>query len=183
MSTYRYSALAYAAVRMWRGWTVVVPVVVFGAVVQAVLVGVADGASESDGVREWVGVVAAAASVLLAAVAFVVVAAVALSVADGRVRWPAVLARLRAHGRNWIVWALAWAVVVGAAYVWWWVAAAAVAAVTPYLMLASLDGRGNALAANGRVIVRRPRSVPSRARGRDRAGASDRHRACASCAS
>ena len=38
MRTYRVSALASALVRMWRGWAVIVPVVIVNAILQALLI-------------------------------------------------------------------------------------------------------------------------------------------------
>jgi asparagine N-glycosylation enzyme membrane subunit Stt3 len=38
VSYYRISALAFGLARMWRGWVVIVPVVVLNAVFQALLI-------------------------------------------------------------------------------------------------------------------------------------------------
>lgn len=147
MTTYRYSALGSAALRMWRSWTVIVPVVVVNAAVQAVLV---RPSAEIGSPAAWT---LAVVSGLVVLAGYGLVASSALRVLDGRVGWRTVLRTLREHGPRYAVWAVAWALVVAVGYALWIVPALVVAAVTPFLLLAALDGRPNPLVAD-LVVVR-----------------------------
>ncbi len=148
--TYRYSALASAAARMWRGWSVLVPVIVANAFVQAALV------VPAVPIGGWAWWVLAVVGAVTLAVGFGLVASVALGVGAGRVRWPAALGTLRRGGRRYALWSLAWAVAVAAGWTLWIVPGIVVVAVTPYLFLAALDGARNPLAVDLQVIGRRP---------------------------
>lgn len=148
--TYRLSALASALMRMWRAWTVIVPVVVGNAIVQALLVW---PASSMD--RGWALVLAALVSAVAFALAFGLVATAALLTPDGRVSCASALSGLRAHRTAYGLWALGLLIAVSIALAVQAAAALVVLAVTPFLLLAAIDGRPNPLMVNMRTIGRR----------------------------
>ena len=150
MKTYRVSALASGFVRMWRGWTVIVPVVVITAVLQALLVWPAFTYGTS-----WWAVVAAVISAVVQGIAFGLVGATALQVADGPVRWTQALGMLRGNLGRYALWAVAWLVAVSVGLSLYTVPGLVVAALTPFLLLAVLDGQRNPIAANFATIGRR----------------------------
>lgn len=147
---YRASALASGAVRMWRGWRVLVPVVIVNALVQAALV----WPYVTYAAGWWVAV-----SALLSAVVFVLayglVGVTALAVPRGQVDWATAAAGLRARLVPYLGWALAWLVALAIGLALYSVPGLVLLAVTPFLLLSVLDGRGNPLAWNVRVIGRR----------------------------
>ncbi len=150
MTTYRRSALAAAALRMWRGWSVIIPVVIANAGLQAILAwpGIR---TDDDAILILLALVSAAGFI----VSLGFVTASALLVSDGRVGWSRALGVMRPQGLLYSVWAIALgaAVIVGLAF--YTVPALLVVALTPFLLLAALDGRRNALGANFRTIGRR----------------------------
>jgi hypothetical protein len=147
---YRVSALASGLVRMWRGWRVVVPVVVGNAVVQALLVW--PPFTYDTG---WWTVLAAALSALAFGVAFGLVASTALHVADGPVSWSQAAATLRSNLVTYTVWAAVWLLAVSVGLALNTIPGLVVAALTPFLLLAALDGHRNALGRNLRTLGRR----------------------------
>jgi hypothetical protein len=147
---YRVSALASGFVRMWRGWRVIVPVIVVNAVVQALLVW--PPYTYDSGL--WVGV-SALISALAFGAAFGLVAGTALHVADGSVGWPLAIRTLRAHLLGYALWALAWLVAVCVGLAFNTVPGLVIAGLTPFLLLAALDGHRNALGRNLRTLGRR----------------------------
>jgi hypothetical protein len=147
---YRVSALASGFVRMWRGWQVTVPAVVVNAVVQALLVW--PPFTHDTG---WWVVVAAVLSALAFGVSFGLVASAALHVADGPVTWPQAITTLRGNVVSFAVWAGAWLLLVSVGLALNTIPGLLVAAITPFLLLAALDGRRNALGRNLRTIGRR----------------------------
>lgn len=147
---YRVSALASGFMRLWRGWRVIVPVIVVNAVVQALLVW--PPYTYDTG---WWAVIGALLSALVFGASFGLVASAALHVADGPVSWPAAIGTLRAHARGYTLWAVVWLLAVSVGLALNTVPGLLVAALTPFLLLAALDGRGNALAVNLRTIGRR----------------------------
>ena len=150
MRTYRISALASASLRMWRGWTVLVPVVIINALLQGLLVwppftydsGVYTAAS-------------AVGSALVFLVAYGLVASVALDVAEGRVGWGKAWGRLREHLGRYVLWAVLLSIVVIVGLAIHTLPGLLVLAVTPFLLLATLDGQRNPLARNFRTIAHR----------------------------
>jgi hypothetical protein len=148
--TYRISALGAAARGMWRGWTVLVPVVVVNAALQALLVW---PSVTIDASAMLVALALASYVVLLVAAGLVV--AVALAVPDGRVRWGQVIARLRVRAVPWACWTTAFAVVVAAAWAFSVVPGALVLAVGVYVPFAALDGRGPTLRVAWAALRRR----------------------------
>lgn len=147
---YRVSALASGFVRMWRGWRVIVPVVLVNAVVQAVLVW--PPFTYDTG---WWTVLSAVLSALAFGVAFGLVASTALAVADGGVSWRHAIDTLRAHLAGYSAWAAAWLLLVTVGLALDTLPGLLVAALTPFLLLAALDGHRNALARNLRTLGRR----------------------------
>lgn len=147
---YRVSALASGFVRMWRGWRVIVPVIVANAIVQALLVW--PPYTYDSG---WWIAISALLSALAFGVSFGLAAGTALHVADGPVSWSNAVGTLRSHARGYTLWAVAWLLAVSIGLALNTVPGLVVAALTPFLLLAALDGRGNALAVNLRTIGRR----------------------------
>ncbi len=147
--TYRYSALGAAALRMWRGWSVIVPVVVVNAALQALLlwpsVTVDDGA---------LVIVLAVASYVVLLAGYGLVAAVALGVAGGRVGWPLAWGRLRGRALPFALWTTGLAVVVAVGWAFYAVPGLLVLALTAFLPIAVLDGRRSPLRVD-LVVVRR----------------------------
>jgi len=135
---------------MWRGWRVIVPIVLVSAVLQAALTWPAYSVD-----RGWLFLLLAALSGLVLLVAFGLIAATALRVADGRVGWATAQGALRAHGLRYLLWSLGLTLVVLAGLTVYRVPGIVVVAVTPFLLLAALDGASNPLAVNFRVIGRR----------------------------
>ena len=88
--TYRISALASGFVRMWRAWSVIVPLIVVNALVQGVLV----AAPAANGVSIG-SVLQAVVSTLVFFFAYGLVLACAVQVADGAVSWKSAISRLR----------------------------------------------------------------------------------------
>lgn len=148
--TYRYSALGAAALRMWRGWSVVVPVVAVNAALQALLVWPA--VTINDTVLLVALAVASYAALL---VAFGLVAAAALGVADGRVGWPFVLARLRTRALPFALWTTVLAVVIAVGWAFHALPGLLVLALTPFVPLAVLDGRRSPLRVDLGIVRRR----------------------------
>ena len=150
MQTYRVSALASAAVRMWRGWSVIVPVVVVNALVQALLVWPAFTYDSG-----WYTALSAVVSAVAFALAYALVASVALDVPSGRVGWAQAWSRVRTNLVGYALWAVLLLVVVSVGLAVYTVPGLLVLALTPFLLIAALDGRGNALAVDVRTIGRR----------------------------
>lgn len=143
MTTYRFSALAYALARMWRAWAVIVPVVFANAALQALLVW------RTPDVGEWLPIVLLALASLAAfAIAYGLVASAALRVPDGHVGWPVAAARLRAHAGRFALWAAVLVIATISGLMLYTVPGLVVLAITPFVLLAVLDGRPNPLAAN-----------------------------------
>lgn len=147
---YRVSALFSGFVRMWRGWQVIVPVVVANAVVQALLVW--PPFTYDTG---WWTVMSAVISAVMFGIAFGLVASTALHVADGPVPWSQATSTLRAHLPSYTLWAVAWLLAVSIGLALNTFPGLIVAALTPFLLLAALDGHRNALGRNLRTLGRR----------------------------
>jgi len=150
MRTYRVSALASGLARMWRAWTIVIPVVIVNAAVQSLLIW-----PDPTPTVNTLAIVIAVASGLVLVLSYGLVASAALKVADGRTDWHAALRTLRAHGLRYLIWGLLLAIVVVAGLACSTVPGLVVAALTPFLLLAALDGRRNPLGTNLEVIGRR----------------------------
>ena len=146
-SLYRVSVLATGFGRMWRAWTIVIPVIVVNAAVQGLLL--------LPGVLPYLTVpfiVVALLSLVVLVLSFTLVATAMLGATTGRVGWADVTTGL---GRRYLL-VLAWAagllvvVLIGVSlYV---VPGLIVIALTPYLLLAVVDGQRNPIAVNFRTI-------------------------------
>lgn len=147
---YRVSALAYGFARLWRGWKVVIPVIIINAALQALLILI--------NVLPYLTIafaLVAALSFMILVKAYNFVAAAMLQAALGPVNVRSVYDNL--WSRYWVL--LAWSVGLGLAvliglalYV---VPGFIVMALTPYLLLAVVDGQRNPIAVNFRTIAAR----------------------------
>lgn len=143
MTTYRVSALAFGIVRMWRAWSVIVPLILVNAVLQTLI------AWPTIDVGSWWQVWGLG---LLSALVFLVFYGLLLSavlqVADGRVGWAATVARLRANLGPFVLWAVVLTLATVAGLLLFVVPGLIVLVLTRYVLFAALDGHGNAIAAN-----------------------------------
>lgn len=147
---YRVSALASGFVRLWRGWQVIVPVLVVNALVQALLILPITSVNDVA-----VNTLLAVLSAIVALKSFVIISLVAVRVADGRVTWSAVWPALRRSTWVGMLWGalLLLAVVIGFSV--YTVPGVVLAAVTPFVVLAAVGGARNPISANFRTIGRR----------------------------
>jgi hypothetical protein len=150
VKTYRASALASGFVRMWRGWRVIVPVILVNAVLQALLIW--PDPTPGEGI---VPLLLALVSAVVFLVAYGLVTATALHVADGPVGWGQAKTTLRVNGMRYAAWAIGLAVVTIAGLAIYTIPGLVVLALTPFLLLAALDGRANPLGANFHTMGRR----------------------------
>lgn len=133
---YRISALGSGLLRMWRAWRVLLPVVVVNAAVQSLLL--LPGALPY---LTWSFALLAVVGFLVMVISYGLVAAAMLQVVEGPVTWPPVLQAVRACWPRLLLWSvvLLLAVTIGLAlYV---VPGILVLALTPYVLLAVVDGR------------------------------------------
>lgn len=146
-SLYRFSVLGTAAVRMWRAWRILVPVVVVNAFVQALLVipGIPPGPTP-------VFVLGALASFAVLVVSFGAVAAAMLDAVESQEDLRSVMSSLRRRGWPLMAWSLGLVTLVTVGLSVYVVPGLIVLAVTPYLLLAVVDGRSRPLVVNFRVI-------------------------------
>jgi hypothetical protein len=135
---------------MWRGWSVIVPVIIVNAAVQALLV-----SPEYTYGSGWYTAVSAVLSGVAFLAAYGLVACVALDVPAGWVGWGQAWSRLRSHLGRYVLWAVLLLIVVSVGLAVYTIPGLLVLALTPFLLLAALDGRANPLAANLRTIGRR----------------------------
>jgi len=150
MTTYGVSAIASGFVRMWRGWTVIVPVVIVNALLLALLIWPDPIPGQSA-----LPIVLALLDAVVFLIAYGLISATALHVADGKVGWPQALAVLRGNAARYAIWAVGLAVVAIIGRAFYTLPGLLVLALTPFLLLAALDGQANPLAANFRTIGRR----------------------------
>lgn len=150
MTYYRVSALACGFARMWRGWSVIVPVVVVNAILQALLVW-----PDATPMVDALAVVVAIASGLVFLIAYGLLNATALGVADGHVGWPEAVSTLHGRAGRFAIWAIALGVLTAIGLAFYTVPGIIVLDITPFVLLATLDGQNNPLAVNFRTIGRR----------------------------
>lgn len=146
-SLYRVSVLATGLARMWRAWRVVLPVVVVNALVQGVLL--------LSGVLPYltfVFVFTALLSFVILVASFGLVAAAMLQAVEGPVSGGAAVDTLRARTWPLLAWSLALVLVAILGFAIYVVPGFIVLALTPYLLLAVVDGKRNPLAVNFRTI-------------------------------
>ncbi len=144
---YRWSALATALVRMWRGWRVVIPVVIVNAVIQSLLL-----LGQPRPYLTLSFVLLALVSFAVFTVAFGAVTAAALQASTGSVSAADAVAKVRARALPLFAWALAWALVVVLGLALYVIPGLIILALTPYLLIAVVDGQRNPLLANLRAI-------------------------------
>jgi hypothetical protein len=150
VSYYRISALAFGLARMWRGWVVIVPVVVLNAVFQALLI-LPDPTPGLNASAILIGLLSALAFLG----AYALMAGTALKVPDGRVGWSTAVGVVRANAARYALSALALAIVVVIGLALYTVPGLLALALTPFLLLAALDGQRNPIAVNFATIGRR----------------------------
>jgi hypothetical protein len=144
---YRVSALATGFARMWRAWRVIIPVVIINGVLQGLLL--------LPGILPYLSVAFVAVALLSLIVligSFGVIAAAMLQAVEGPVSASAALGTLRARALPLLAWSIGLVLVATLAFALYVVPGFIILALTPYLLLAVVDGRRNPLAVNFRTI-------------------------------
>ncbi|MEY4171470.1 MAG: hypothetical protein RLZ94_2543 [Actinomycetota bacterium] len=146
-SLYRVSVLATGFARMWRAWRVLLPVVVVNALAQGILL--------LSGVLPYLTiafVLTALLSFVILVASFGLIAAAMLQAVEGPVSAGAAIDTLR--DRTWplLAWSLGLVLVAIAGFAIYVVPGFIVLALTPYLLLAVVDGQRNPIAVNFRTI-------------------------------
>jgi hypothetical protein len=144
---YRVSVLATGFARMWRAWRVLMPVVIVNALVQGILL--------LSGVLPYLTIVfvlTALLSFVILVASFGLIAAAMLQAVEGPVSAGAAVDTLR--DRTWplLAWSLGLVLVAIAGFALYVVPGFIVLALTPYLLLAVIDGQRNPIAVNFRTI-------------------------------
>ena len=147
---YRASALASGFVRMWRGWRVMVPVIVLNALIQALLV---LPAYSVEAVA--LNAVFAVLSALVALASLVLVTIAAQQAIEGTSTWSQVVSADRRTLGLALIWAVALVLVLTVGFSLWTLPGILIAAVTPFVLIAAVAGKRNPLVANFRTIGRR----------------------------
>lgn len=144
---YRFTLLGTALVKMWRAWAVIVPVVLVNALVQALLVlpNVNPGLSPAF-------ILLALVSLIVLIVAFGIVAAALLLASTGRTTPREAIERARARLLPLLAWSIGLLVVALIGLMAFVIPGLVVLALTPFLLLAVLDGKASPLAVNFRTI-------------------------------
>ena len=146
-SLYRVSVLVTGFARMWRAWRVLLPVVVVNAVVQGILL--------LSGVLPYLTIVfvlTALLSFVILVASFGLIAAAMLQAVEGPVSAGAAIDTLRARTWPLLAWSLGLVLVAIAGFALYVVPGFIVLALTPYLLLAVVDGKWNPLAINFRTL-------------------------------
>lgn len=146
-SLYRVSVLVTGFARMWRAWRVLLPVVIVNAVVQGILL--------LSGVLPYLTIVfvlTALLSFVILVASFGLIAAAMLQAVQGPVSAGAAIDTLRARTWPLLAWSLGLVLVAIAGFALYVVPGFIVLALTPYLLLAVVDGKRNPLAVNFRTI-------------------------------
>lgn len=144
---YRVSVLVTGFARMWRAWRLLLPVVIGNALVQGILL--------LSGVLPYLTIVfvfTALLSFVLLVASFGLIAAAMLQAAEGPVSAGAAIDTLRARTWPLLAWSLGLVLVAIAGFALYVVPGFIVLALTPYLLLAVVDGKRNPLAVNFRTI-------------------------------
>lgn len=144
---YRVSVLATGFARMWRAWRVLLPVVVVNALVQGILL--------LPGALPYLTIVfvlTALLSFVILVASFGLIAAAMLQAVEGPVSTGAAVDTLR--DRTWplLAWSLGLALVAIVAFALYIVPGFVILALTPYLLLAVVDGQRNPVAVNFRTV-------------------------------
>ena len=146
-SLYRVSVLVTGFARMWRAWRVLLPVVIVNAVVQGILL--------LSGVLPYLTVVfvlTALLSFVILVASFGLIAAAMLQAVEGPVSAGAAIDTLRARTWPLLAGSLGLVIVAIAGFALYVVPGFIVLALTPYLLLAVVDGKRNPLAVNFRTL-------------------------------
>ena len=146
-SLYRVSVLVTGFARMWRAWRVLLPVVIVNAVVQGILL--------LSGVLPYLTVVfvlTALLSFVILVASFGLIAAAMLQAVEGPVSAGAAIDTLRARTWPLLAWSLGLVIVAIVGFALYVVPGFIVLALTPYLLLAVVDGKRNPLAVNFRTL-------------------------------
>ena len=146
-SLYRVSVLVTGFARMWRAWRVLLPVVIVNAVVQGILL--------LSGVLPYLTIVfvlTALLSFVILVASFGLIAAAMLQAVEGPVSAGAAIDTLRARTWPLLAWSLGLVLVAIAGFALYVVPGFIVLALTPYLLLAVVDGKWNPLAINFRTL-------------------------------
>ena len=149
-SLYRVSVLVTGFARMWRAWRVLLPVVIVNSVVQGILL--------LSGVLPYLTIVfvlTALLSFVILVASFGLIAAAMLQAVEGPVSAGAVVESLRARTWPLLAWSLGLVLVAIAGFSLYVVPGFIILALTPYLLLAVVDGKRNPLAVNFRTIAAR----------------------------
>lgn len=144
---YRVSVLATGFVRMWRAWRVIIPVVIINAVLQGLLL--------LPGVLPYLSltfIVVALLSLVVLIGSFGLVAAATLQAVEGAVSAATALTTVRTRLLPLLGWGIALALVTTLAFALYVLPGFVILALTPYLLLAVIDGRRNPVAVNLRTI-------------------------------
>ena len=146
-SLYRVSVLVTGFARMWRAWRVLLPVVIVNAVVQGILL--------LSGVLPYLTIVfvlTALLSFVILVASFGLIAAAMLQAVEGPVSAGAAIDTLRARTWPLLAWSLGLVIVAIAGFALYVAPGFIVLALTPYLLLAVVDGKRNPLAVNFRTL-------------------------------
>lgn len=144
---YRVSILATGFVRMWRAWRVIIPVVIINALLQGLLL--------LPGVLPYLSlafIVVALLSLVVLIGSFGLVAAAMLQAVEGAVSAAPALTTVRARLLPLLGWGIALALVATLGFALYVLPGFIILALTPYLLLAVIDGRRNPVAVNVRTI-------------------------------
>ena len=146
-SLYRVSVLVTGFARMWRAWRVLLAVVIVNSVVQGILL--------LSGVLPYLTIVfvlTALLSFVVLVASFGLIAAAMLQAVEGPVSAGAAIDTLRARTWPLLAWSLGLVLVAIAGFALYVVPGFIVLALTPYLLLAVVDGKRNPLAINFRTL-------------------------------
>lgn len=144
---YRVSVLVTGFARMWRAWRLLLPVVIGNALVQGILL--------LSGVLPYLTVVfvfTALLSFVILVASFGLIAAAMLQATEGPVSASAAIDTLRARTWPLLAWSLGLVLVAIVCFALYVIPGFIVLALTPYLLLAVVDGKRNPLAVNFRTI-------------------------------
>lgn len=145
---YRISVLGTGLVRMWRGWWVLLPIILVNAVLQSVLVWLNPMPYLTFGF-----VALSVTSLLLLLLAWCIVASAMLQATTGMVEMHVILKVIRTRWAPFLGWSLALLAALVLGFSLAVVPGLLITALFPFLLLAVVDGQSNPLATNFRVIA------------------------------
>jgi len=145
---YRISVLGTGLVRMWRGWWILLSVILANAVLQSLLVWLNPMPYLSFGF-----VALSVASLLILLLAWCIVASAMLQATTGKVEMQVIWKVIRTRWAPLLGWSLALLAALVLGFSLAVVPGLLISALFPFLLLAVVDGRSNPLATNFRVIA------------------------------